>query len=71
MAALVGSRFLPEAVLMRIGAAGAGDWAALVPGAQDYEAVSEKSTAYVCRNLACGQPVTDIGKFSELIEAMA
>jgi uncharacterized protein YyaL (SSP411 family) len=52
-------RYLPRTVI----AAGESDIALL----RDRRAISGKPTAYVCENLACKQPVTDVSEFETLL----
>jgi uncharacterized protein YyaL (SSP411 family) len=53
-------KFLPRTVI----AAGESTIALL----KDRKAIGGKPTAYVCQNLACKQPVTDVAEFEKLLE---
>jgi uncharacterized protein YyaL (SSP411 family) len=53
-------RYLPRTVV----AAGDSDIALL----RDRKAIDGKPTAYVCENLACKQPVTDVAEFEKLLD---
>jgi len=53
-------KYLPRTVI----AAGDSDIALL----RDRKSVSGKPTAYVCENLACKQPVTDVSEFEKLLD---
>lgn len=52
-------KYLPRTVI----AAGESDFALL----RDRKPVGGKATAYVCENLACKQPVTDVAEFEKLV----
>jgi uncharacterized protein YyaL (SSP411 family) len=52
-------RYLPRTVI----AAGSSAIALL----QGRTAIEGRPTAYVCENLACKQPVTDVGEFERLL----
>lgn len=67
MLSILNDGFYPHHVVLFKSSSG-GDALARVAGfTESMQPVDGKTTAYACRNFACGRPITDAGEFSEMI----
>jgi uncharacterized protein YyaL (SSP411 family) len=66
---VVRSRYLPQAVVLVVPDAGAGEQIRqLAPFTENYSSIDGKAAAYVCRDFQCKLPTTDPVKLAELLE---
>ncbi|MEL6820119.1 MAG: hypothetical protein AAFP70_00060, partial [Calditrichota bacterium] len=60
-------RFLPNAIVLLKTEDNKERLARIAPFTKDLQVKKDETTAYVCRNYACGLPTNDVAKMVELL----